>query len=296
MDIRGLRYFVEAVRAKSFTRAAENLYVTQPTISKMMKQLEEDLGVPLFIREGKQFRLTDAGQLVYRRSEDVLLAMARLKSELADLAELEHGELVVGLPPMIGGAFYAPVVRAFRERYPGIELKLVEDGALAIESSIRDGSLEVGVAVLPVDRDTFDHIGFVKDTLRLIVPAGSRWAGRARVKLADIADEPMVCYPKDFTLSSRIEDGFRRLGKTVNVAGRSAHWDFIVAMVEARLGIALLPSTIAARIAGRPLEAIELDEAQIVWHLGLIWKKDSYLSHAARAWIALSRTMLGTAP
>ncbi len=293
MDIRALRYFVEVVRANSFTRAAENLFVTQPTISKMMKQLEEDLGTPLLIREGKRFRLTDAGQLVFERSEEVLLAMARLKSELADLASLEHGELVVGVPPMAGGAFYAPVVRAFRENYPGIELKMVEDGALAIESSIRSGQLEVGVAVLPVDDAVFDHIDFFQDPLCLVTARGSRWEGRESVQLDDIADEPMVCYPQDFTLSSRIEAGFRRINKTVHVAGRSAHWDFIVAMVEARLGIALLPSTIAARLAGRPLQVIALKEPEIVWHLGLIWKKNTYLSHAARAWIDLSRRMPG---
>lgn len=293
MDIRALRYFTEVVRQQSFTRAAEHLYVTQPTISKMMKQLEEELGMPLFIREGRSFRLTDAGRVAFERGQDVLSAMTRMRTELSDLVSLERGELVVGLPPMSGGAFFAPVVSAFRERYPNIELKVVEDGAIAIESSVRSGQLEIGAAVLPVDHQTFDQFGFARDHLCLVAPKGSHWHGATSVTLADVADWPIVFYPDDFTLTKRILSGFARLGKTIRIAGRSAHWDFIVAMVDARLGIALLPQAVASRLAGLPFDVIRLDEDQIIWNLGLIWKKDVYLSHAARAWIQVTQDVLG---
>lgn len=293
MDIRALRYFTEVVRQQSFTRAAEHLFVTQPTISKMMKQLEDELGMPLFIREGRSFRLTDAGRVAFERGQDVLSAMTRMRTELSDLVSLERGELVVGLPPMSGGAFFAPVVSAFRERYPNIELKVVEDGAIAIESSVRSGQLEIGAAVLPVDHQTFDQFGFARDHLCLVAPKGSQWHGATSVTLADVADWPIVFYPDDFTLTKRILSGFARLGKTIRIAGRSAHWDFIVAMVDARLGIALLPQAVASRLAGLPFDVIRLDEDQIIWNLGLIWKKDVYLSHAARAWIQVTQDVLG---
>jgi DNA-binding transcriptional LysR family regulator len=293
MDIRALRYFCEVVRQQSFTRAAEQLFVTQPTISKMMRHIEDELGVPLFIREGRGFRLTDAGRVAYERSLDVLAAMSRMKTELTDIVALEGGELVVGLPPMSGGAFLAPAVSAFRERYPKIELKLVEDGALAIENSVRTGQLEIGVAVLPVDKQAFDQFGFARDPLCLVAPAGSPWHGAASVKLEEIADWPIVFYPEDFTLSRRILEGFARLGKPIRIAGRSAHWDFIVAMVSARLGIALLPQSVASRLEGQPFDIVRLDEERIVWSLGLIWQKDVYLSHAARAWIEVTQQVLG---
>jgi DNA-binding transcriptional LysR family regulator len=105
MDIRALRYFVEVVKRHSFTKAADALFVTQPTISKMVKQLEEELGTPLIIREGRSFRLSDAGKVAFERGMDVLSAMNQLKNELNDLAGLTRGELVVGLPPMVGVAF-----------------------------------------------------------------------------------------------------------------------------------------------------------------------------------------------
>ena len=293
MDIRALRYFTEVVKLQSFTRAAESLCVTQPTISKMMQQLEQELDMPLFIREGRRFRLTDAGQTTYQHGLDVLSAMNRLKSALSDLVSLERGELIIGLPPMSGGAFLAPVVSRFRERYPNIELTLVEDGALAIENSVRSGQLEIGTAVLPVDNTAFEQFGFVRDPLCLVAPAGSRWQGKKSVTLGDVADSPIVFYPEDFALGRQIREGFARLGTPMRIAGRSAHWDFIVAMVDAKLGIALLPESVANRLENWPFDVIRLDEEKIVWHLGLIWKKDVYLSHAARAWIQVTQDVLG---
>ncbi|MCD0491457.1 LysR family transcriptional regulator [Chromobacterium violaceum] len=293
MDIRALRYFVELVKCQSFTRAADALFVTQPTISKMVKQLEEELDMPLILREGRSFRLTDAGRVTYERGLDVLSAMNQLKHELADLASLSHGELVVGLPPMVGVAFFAPVVSRYRRRYPQIELKMVEDGALAIENRIKSGELEIGVAVLPVDSQLFEHYSVVRDPLCLVAPAGSRWRDKSLVQLADIADQPLVLYPDDFTLSRRIGDAFRELGKTPNIVGRSAHWDFIVELVAANLGVTLLPRSIVERLDRQLFDVVPLYDHKLYWHLALIWQRGGYLSHAARAWLALTRETLG---
>ncbi|MBX9268701.1 LysR family transcriptional regulator [Chromobacterium violaceum] len=293
MDIRALRYFVELVKCQSFTRAADALFVTQPTISKMVKQLEEELDMPLILREGRSFRLTDAGRVTYERGLDVLSAMNQLKHELADLASLSHGELVVGLPPMVGVAFFAPVVSRYRRRYPQIELKMVEDGALAIENRIKSGELEIGVAVLPVDSQLFEHYSVVRDPLCLVAPAGSRWRDKSLVQLADIADQPLVLYPDDFTLSRRVGDAFRELGKTPNIVGRSAHWDFIVELVAANLGVTLLPLSIVERLDRQLFDVVPLYDHKLYWHLALIWQRGGYLSHAARAWLALTRETLG---
>jgi len=293
MDVRALRYFIEVVRQQSFTRAADALFVTQPTISKMVRQLEDELGSPLILREGRSFRLTDAGRVTHERGLDVLAAMNRLRTELADLSALVQGELVVGVPPMAGGAFFAPVVNAFRQRYPKVELQLVEDGAQAIESRVRTGQLEIGVAVLPVDPAAFSSISCIRDRLCLVAPAGSRWQGRAGVRLKEFADQPMILYPEDFTLSHRVADAYRKLGKPVKIAGRSAHWDLIVALVAAGLGLALLPERVIRSVDRNLFDIVPLDDESLVWHLGLIWKQDTYLSHAARAWLELTRELLG---
>src|ERR1700692_3394570 len=119
MELRALRYFVELVKQKNFTAAAERMHVTQPTISKMVKALETEVGAPLLLRESRQLTLTDVGEIVYRRGLDVLAAHAQLEAELNELGSLARGTLTIGIPPM-GGPLFTPIVATFRKRYPNI--------------------------------------------------------------------------------------------------------------------------------------------------------------------------------
>lgn len=104
MDIRTLRYFVEVVRQQSFTRAAEKLFVTQPTISKMLKNLEDELNCTLLIRDGRKLLLTDTGRVVFERGQAILGEFSQLESELSDINHLHKGVLRLGIPPKIGRA------------------------------------------------------------------------------------------------------------------------------------------------------------------------------------------------
>ncbi len=292
MDIRALRYFAAVVREQSFTRAADSLFVTQPTISKMVRQLEDELGTPLLLRQGKHISLTDAGKVTLARAEDMLHSMQLLKRELIDLSELKSGELVFGLPPMVGAAYFAPVVSRFREHYPKIELKLVETGALAVESQIRSGEVELGIAVLPVNTEDFSALDVVNEPLCLVAPANSAWHGRESVFLAELTEQTFVLYPPDFTLTAHIAEAFRRMEKPLNIAGSSAQWDFLAELVGARLGITLLPYSVAQRLNPAKFDLIALADADLRWHLALIWRNGAYLSHAARAWIDTTRSVL----
>ena len=102
MDIRTLRYFVEVVRQQSFTRAAEKLFVTQPTISKMLKNLEDELNCTLLIRDGRKLLLTDTGRVVFERGLAILAEFRQLEAELDDINHLTKGLLRLGIPPMVG--------------------------------------------------------------------------------------------------------------------------------------------------------------------------------------------------
>ncbi len=104
MDVRALRYFTEVVRQQSFTRAAQALFVTQPTISKMVRQLEEELGCALLLRDGRRLHLTDSGQAVYQRGLAILQEFHQLEAEIGDINDLKTGQLRLGIPPNGGHA------------------------------------------------------------------------------------------------------------------------------------------------------------------------------------------------
>lgn len=291
MELRALRYFIEVVRQKSFTVAAEQMFVTQPTISKMVKALEDEIGSPLLLREGRQMVLTDAGQIVYQRGLDVLAAHARLEAELNDLGTFGRGTLTIGIPPM-GGSLFTPAIAAFRQRYPKVELKLFERGSKAIEAALLDGELELGGVLQPVDLATFDVLPVSRQLLWLVAQKGSRWDSMAEVPLAGLAEEPFVFYGESLALSDVVLNACREAGFAPQIVGRSGHWDFMAALVQAGVGIALLPAPYCRRLDASAFTCRPVVAPEIHWDMAVGWRRNGYLSHAARAWLDVARETL----
>jgi DNA-binding transcriptional LysR family regulator len=290
VELRALRYFVEVVRQQSFTVAAERMFVTQPTISKMVKALEDEIGSPLLLRDGRQMVLTDAGRIVYQRGQDVLAAQAQLQAELDDLGTLGHGELTIGIPPM-GGSLFTPAIATFRQRYPKIELKLFEQGSRAIEAALISGELELGGVLQPVDPALIDTLPISREVLWLVARNGSRWDGLAEVPLADLAAEPFVFYGESLALNDVVINACRDAGFAPTIVGRSGHWDFMAALVLAGVGIALLPAPYCRRLDAARFTCLPVSAPRIEWHMGIGWRRNRYLSHAARAWLDVARSV-----
>jgi DNA-binding transcriptional LysR family regulator len=291
MELRALRYFVEVVKQKSFTVAAEQMFVTQPTISKMVKALEDEIGSPLLLREGRQMVLTDAGQIVYQRGLDVLAAHARLEAELNDLGTFGRGTLTIGIPPM-GGTLFTPAIAAFKQRYPKVELKLFERGSKAIEAALLDGEMELGGVLQPVDMALFDVLPVSRQILWLVAQKGSRWDQEVEVALADLAAEPFVFYGESLALNDVVLNACREAGFAPTIVGRSGHWDFMAALVQAGVGIALLPAPYCRRLDPDAFTCRPVVDPEIHWDMAVGWRRNGYLSHAARAWLDVARQAL----
>ncbi|WP_207000140.1 LysR family transcriptional regulator [Trinickia mobilis] len=295
MELRALRYFVEVVRQQSFTVAAERMFVTQPTISKMVKALEDEIGAPLLLREGRQMVLTDEGRIVFQRGQEVLAAQAQLQAELDDVGTLGRGELAIGIPPM-GGSLFTPTIAEFRRRYPKIEQKLFEHGSRAIEAALIAGELELGGVLQPVDPNTFDVLPMTNQLLWIVARRGSRWDDAQSVPLSDLAREPFVFYNESLTLNDVVTEACRKIGFTPAIVGRSSHWDFMAALVHAGVGIALLPAPYCKRLDTAHFTCRPVVEPEIQWQMAVGWRKNGYLSHAARAWLAVARETLPGQP
>lgn len=285
MEIRHLEYFMEVARYCSFTKAAQTLYISQPAISKAIKSIEDELGIVLFDRSGKRVVLTDAGKILNQQAQNIVKSFRSLSSEIDDLMNLEKGIIRIGLPPMIGANFFPKVIVQFHERYPNITIKLVELGAKKVETEVANGNLDMGVAVLPIDEEIFHTFQIVKDSLRLIVHPTHPFAARETVALSELATEDFVYFHEDFTLHDRILEECLKLGFEPNILSKSSQWDFIVEMVAFNLGVALMPETICRELTC--VKVLPLVQPQIPWHLGIIWRKDGYLSFAAREWIRM---------
>ena len=294
MDLRSLRYFVETVRLDSFTKAAEALHVTQSTISKMVRQLERELGAQLLVREGRALALTDTGQAVYARGEEMLATMRRLEVEVRDTQAVERGRLVVGIPPMIN-LLFTPALKAFRQRHPRIALTLQEDTGQEVERKVAAGELEIGMTVLPADaRLDLETAPVASYPIWAVAASGTFQANRTTLALKALAATPLVMLKDDFALTRALRLAFVEAGFEPVIAAQSGQWDWLVAMASAGVGVALLPEPFVHRLAIGHLDAVRLVEPALQWQVAHVWRR-RYLSHAARAWLEVCRDVLGTA-
>lgn len=292
MDIRSLRYFIETARLSSFTQAAEALHVTQSTISKMVRQLEHELGAPLLVRDGRTLTLTDTGAVVYARGEEMLATLRQLQLEVRDTQARQRGTLAIGIPPMIN-LLFTPVLKAFRERHPGIALALSEDTGQAIERQVAAGELEIGMTVLPADPAlALQAEPIASYPLYALAAAGTFQRSRRTLRLKELATLPLVLLKDDFALTRTLRNAFAGAGIDPAIAAQSGQWDWLVEMASVGIGVALVPEPFVHRLSDERLHAVRIVEPALEWQVAHVWN-GRYLSHAARAWLEVCRDVPG---
>jgi DNA-binding transcriptional LysR family regulator len=289
MGIRTLRAFVEVVRQGGFSRAAKTLFATQSTVSKAVKQLEEELGFQLLERIGHHSRLTEAGEIVFRRATSILAQGDDLRSELEELRGLKKGTLRLGLPPIGSNTFFAHLFAAYRSRYPGVELKLVEHGSKRLEELVLAGELDFAASLLPVSSE-FEWQELRREPIDVLLAADHPLAKNSKLTFDALADMPFILYGEGFALNSIILEACREGGFTPNVATQSSQVDLIIELVAAKFGIALVPRSIAKQRPNPMTKLIAIEQPAIYWHRALVWRRGGYLSHAAQAWLSLAGT------
>lgn len=293
LDIRHLEYFAEVAKHLSFTKAASTLHVSQPSLSKAIQNLEGELGVPLFYRSPKQLELTDAGKAVLINTKNVLDAFHNLTSELNNIAELKKGEVKIGIPPIMGAAFFSALISQYKETSPLIDIHLTEVGSKVIKEGVEDGNLDIGlICNIPIKNDSFEVIKLLKDPLMVIVHKENPLAANQVISFSQLENEPFILYRKDFSLHDRILDVCLKNEFTPNVVCETSQKDFIVEMVGAKLGIALLPSKICQELKN-DIVAIPFEHPEIYLELGMIWKKNKYQSFAVQEFIDIAKKFTG---
>jgi DNA-binding transcriptional LysR family regulator len=285
MELRNLRALVEVVRRTTFSGAAKELFATQSAVSKAVKQLEDELGMLLFERNGRNTRLTDAGEIAYKRAASILAETKDLVTELSELRGLNRGKLRLGLPSM-GGILFAKSFALFRRQYPNIEVQLFEHGGRRLEELLLAGDIELAASIFPLNPE-FESQPIARQPLKLFTSAAHVLAKRKTVGLRMLSNIPFILFESGFVLNKRIADACKRQGFAPKIAACSSQVDFIVELVAANVGVAILPEMIAEQFSNRGVTALTIDDPQMEWHMALIWRRGGYLSSAARAWKAM---------
>lgn len=290
MEIRQIEYFVEVAKQLSFTKAATVLHVSQPSISKAIQNLEAELGVPLFYRSSKQLELTDAGHAVLTNALQVLQAFKNIRAELTDIMELKKGQLRIGIPPIVGAEFFSKLISYYKEQYPLIEIVLTEAGTKKIREEIENGELDIGLVCSSQSKNAqLNTISFMRDPLQLIVHADHPLAQHGSISMEQLREQPFIIYRKDFVLYDRIVDECSKAGFSPIIACETTQKDLFIEMVQAKLGVALLPQKICEKIHVSTIRSIPLKENTIFLELGITWKNSDYQPFAVKEFLRLAQ-------
>lgn len=286
MDIHELSHLVEVVRAGGFARASARAHASQPTLSKAIARLEEECGARLLDRGRRGVHLTAAGELVHRHAQQMLAADERLRADLDALRGLRRGELRLGLPPMGSSVLFAPLLARFRTQHPAIDIRLMEHGSRRLEQAVLDGELDIAATLLPTGAGLSSQP--VRDEPMLaLLPASHPRAGAKSFRFPWLAESPLILFEEGFALNRLIDAACDRHGIVPRETVRSSQVDFILALVAAGGGIALLPRLTVESRRLRGVVAVPLAGRELRWRMVLAWREGAQLSPAATAWLSL---------
>jgi len=248
VELRHLRYFVAVAEELSFTRAAERLHIAQPPLSTQVRNLEAELGVELFDRSRRQIALTDAGELLLDEARVLLVQVEQALSATRKAGTGETGRLTIGFIPSASTSTLPAHLRAFRGRYPGVELFLRELPPDELVAQLHAGALDVCFLYLPFDDDRLEQVVVAREPLVAALPEDHRLAGSERpLAMRSLRDEPFVLPARHHMpgLNARVLDTCRRAGFAPEPVQRDV-WlmQTVLGLVAGGLGVALVPSSV----------------------------------------------------
>ncbi len=287
MTIRQLEVFLAIAHAQSFSRAAERIHLSQPTLSEHMKELEEELGVPLFVRHSRSVSLTESGRVFEDYATRVVATLAAGRQAIAELGGLKRGSLVVGASTTPGTYVLPARIAKFRDEYPGITVALRIANSRAVEERVRDGEVDLAVigghVLGPSERCVAAGI---LDELQLIVPPNHP-VKDASLSPARLARERLLIREEGSATRQATERALREAGVTFRPAMELDHTETIKRAVMAGLGVAFVSRyAVEDEVRSGRLRALPVQRMKIRRHFHVIHDERRPPSASARAFIS----------
>ena len=283
MEIRTLRYFLAVAREENMTKAAEILHVTQPTLSKALKSLEDELGKKLFTRHSFSIRLTEEGLLLRNRAEDLVSMADRIEREFLTLDDITGGDLYLGLAESYQIGFLAREIHALKAMYPGLRYHITSGDTEQVAEKLDKGLLDFAVLAEIPDTSKYESLVFPEaDIWGLVMPEEDPLAGKKAVRVDDLIGLPLFCseqsWEKDITLWAKDKkdklhlEGSFRLSYNASIFAKE-HLGYLLTFDR------LVNTAPGSGLAFRPLSP------KLETKLYLVWKKYQTFSPIAERFL-----------
>jgi DNA-binding transcriptional LysR family regulator len=282
MELQQLEYFRAVARRQHFTQAAEELGITQPTLSRAISRLERDLGVALFDQEGRSVRLNRYGRAFLPHVDRALSALAEGERELIDLSDRERGVIAFGFAHALGTRVVPDLIAGFRQQHPLARFQLLQNAAHIILAELEAGDVDLAlVSPLPPATERIESVELASEELFLVVPHDHRFAKRTSVKLSELRDDTFVCLRQGYGLRT-LTDGFcAQAGFTPKIAFEGEEIATLRGLVAVGLGVAIIPS--AGLAAEQAPPELRISEPICRRNIGLLWEPSRYQPELTQA-------------
>ena len=285
MDFDQLHTFLEIVRLKSFSKAAQTCYRTQPAISAQIRQLEQDLKTELFERFGSRISLTTAGKIFAGYAEQILDLRRRAQDALNELEITPRGELVIAANEATCIYMLPGVFAEYRAQFPAVQLQVNRSFGSRVVEAVMENVADFGMTQLPVAEKRAQVVDIYKDEVRLIVPPSHPLANRPRIACEDLVGISLLL-PKSGTTRSRLDIWLEPVEGRLQVSMELDSTEMMKRFVLAELGAAFLATSgCSEELASGKLRALPLAPDPMARRMGLIYRKDKALSKAALGFI-----------
>lgn len=273
MEIRVLRYFLTVVREESITRAAEVLHITQPTLSRQIAQMEEEIGVKLFDRGTRKIVLTSEGMLLRRRAEEILELVDKTEKELTEQDEMVEGTVSIGMGDLAAVKMLPEIFRSFHERYPGVSFDLYTATADHVKDRMDRGLTDIGLLLEPVNVEKYDYIRLKqREEWQVVMHPDSPLAKKEGITAEDLKDLPLIL-PHRQNVRSELANWFGEDFDKLNVLFTTNLPSSSALMVHDKLAYAILIQGSLSfwdqdKIVCRPLSPPLLATSVLAWKRG----------------------------
>lgn len=291
MELRHLEYFMVMCRELHFTRAAEKLGISQPTLSQQIRALEQETDMLLFDRVGKKVVVTEAGKLLYRHTARMFDELNQARTAMRELKGLERGEIRIG---SAGNHMLIHAIISFHRAYPGVRISAAELSTEETRQGLLDNRLDVGVVFLPVEGERLESIPLFTEKLSLAVPLGHPLAEAGEVELSALKQEPMALLPGKFLVRKMIDEAARSQGFEFEPTVEMTTLDALLEFVSRSVAMTILPDTFLAGAASHGIRKVAIVSPVPQRVVGIVYRNDMFLSAATRAFVSVLQQTFGT--
>ncbi|MGG0249633.1 LysR family transcriptional regulator [Peribacillus frigoritolerans] len=288
MDIRQLKYFVTIAEEGKITTAAKKLNIAQPPLSRQLKQMEEELGVILFDRDNKSLNLTLEGERLLLRAKELLNKLDETMVEVQELRKDASGVLSVGSNLYCASLILSKVVD-IREKNPGLTFKVWEGETIHLIKMLSKRQIEIAITNSPITEKSISQMTLKSDPYVLVLPEKWTWSGSEQCRLEEIIDLPLILLRPNYGLGAygQIVNEFQRLDLEPNILCECQDLIMLLGLVSSGFGATILPLSLLSLHSLEGLRVIQLKDQTLISEPKVIWRKNSYLSKAAKEFLKL---------